>query len=99
MVTSKHLATFLLGVAAGAAIVKYKSMSEEEKEELMNKIKDKADEVKGEAEATVSTLQTYFEDLKGKGLDALKQYSGEAEKMVNDFINQNKPSSDTGKQA
>ncbi|MFM2385771.1 MAG: hypothetical protein RL660_528 [Bacteroidota bacterium] len=97
MVTSKHMATFLLGVAAGAAIVKYKSMSEEEKEELMNNLKSKAEEVKTEAEATVSTLQTYFEDLREKGLDALKQYSGEAEKMVQDFMNQAKNAGGTSK--
>jgi predicted HicB family RNase H-like nuclease len=93
------MATFLLGVAAGAAIIKYNSMDEAEKEELMNKIKSKAEEVKGEAEATISTLQTYFEDLKGKGMEAVKQYSGEAEKMVQDFMNQTKANPDAGKQA
>jgi gas vesicle protein len=98
-ITAKNMATFMLGVAAGAAMLKYQSMSEEEKEELTNKLKDKANEVKTEAEATVTTLQSYFEDLRTQGMDALKQFSGDAEKMVQDFMNHSKPGASDSKPA
>ena len=39
MINPKHLATFLLGSAAVAAIMKYNSLSEEEKEKLMVDLK------------------------------------------------------------
>jgi gas vesicle protein len=87
MISTKHMATFLMGVAAGAAIMKYNSMTKEEQEELLDHLKKKADEVKEEAETAVTQLQTYFEDLKGKGLDALQGHMGGAEQMIKDFVN------------
>jgi dsDNA-specific endonuclease/ATPase MutS2 len=98
-ITAKNMATFMLGVAAGAAMLKYQSMTDEEKEELTKKLQDKANEVKTEAEATVATLQSYFEDLRTQGMDALKQFSGEAEKMVQDFMNQSKTNPNGSKPA
>jgi gas vesicle protein len=92
-ITAKHLATFLMGAAAGAAIMKYNNMSKEEQEALVNNLKTKADDLKTEAEGAISNLQVYFEDLKGKGMDALKTHMGEAEHLVNEFIN---PKKDTG---
>ncbi len=85
-ISPKHLATFLLGAAAGAAIVKYKSMSPEEQENLVNDLKSKADTVKTEAEVAVEKLAVYFEDLKEKGMEALKSQMGEAEAMINDIL-------------
>ncbi|MBK7692247.1 MAG: hypothetical protein IPJ31_14470 [Bacteroidetes bacterium] len=61
MINPKHLATFLLGAAAGAAIMKYNSLSEEEKEKLMADLKAKADTVKNEAEEGFDKLKEYFE--------------------------------------
>ena len=52
-VNSKHIATFLLGAAAGYAAFKYSNMSDEEKEKLMNDIKNKAKDLKTEAEGMI----------------------------------------------
>jgi hypothetical protein len=48
-VNSKHIATFLLGSAAGAAAVKYMSMTPEEKGKLAADLKEKANKFKAEA--------------------------------------------------
>jgi nitrogen regulatory protein PII-like uncharacterized protein len=85
-ISPKHLATFLLGAAAGAAIIKYKSMSPEEQEALVSDLKTKANTVKDEAEVAVEKLAIYFEDLKTKGMEALKTQMGEAESIINDIM-------------
>jgi hypothetical protein len=97
MVTPKHIATFLLGAAAGAAIMKYNSMTKEEQDELVNNLKSKADQAQGEAVAAIDKLQDFFEDLKDKGITTLKEQMGNAEQMVQDFMKNNKanPSSES----
>jgi hypothetical protein len=87
-ISAKHLATFLMGAAAGAAIMKYNSLSDEEKEKLVGDFKAKANEVKGEAENALSHLQEYFEEIKTKGLDTLKTQFGEAEGIFKDLFAQ-----------
>jgi len=86
MVNGKHLATFLLGAAAGVAYFKYQDLSEEEREALKNGLKDKADGLKDEAASVVDKLEDYFEELKAKGGDALKEHLGDAENILNDLF-------------
>lgn len=86
----KHIATFLLGAAAGAAIMKYNSLSEEEKEALLEKLKKQAGDIKDEAEQATETVKTYMNDLKDKGMDTLKDYIGETEKIFGDLFKQKK---------
>ena len=50
MVNPKHIATFLLGAAAGYALFKYNSMTDEEKEKMYADLKEKANKLKDEAE-------------------------------------------------
>jgi hypothetical protein len=85
-VNSKHIATFLLGAAAGLAAAKYMSMTPEEKEKLANDIKDKAGKMKTEAEAAMDKAKDYFEELKTKGGEALKEHLTGAEKMMQDLF-------------
>jgi hypothetical protein len=85
-VNSKHIATFLLGAAAGLAAAKYMSMTPEEKEKLAGDIKDKANKVKTEAEEMMGKAKDYFEELKAKGGDALKDHMADAEKMMQDLF-------------
>jgi hypothetical protein len=85
-VNSKHIATFLLGAAAALAASKYMSMTPEEKEKLAGDIKDKANKVKSEAEEMMEKASNYFEELKTKGGDALKEHMADAEKMMNDLF-------------
>jgi hypothetical protein len=96
MISPKHMATFLLGAAAGAAIMKYNSMTPEEQEALLADLKAKADTVKSEAEEAVGQFQTYFEDMRSKGMEALKTNMGSAEGMVQDFINNMNKASGAG---
>jgi vacuolar-type H+-ATPase subunit H len=85
-VNSKHIATFLLGAAAGFAAYKYANMTPEEKEKLAKDVKDKANKLKTEAEEMMDKTKDYFEELKTKGGDVLKEHMADAEKMMNDLF-------------
>jgi hypothetical protein len=93
-VNAKHIATFILGAAAGLAAAKYMSMSDEEKEKLAGDLKDKANKFKDEAEAAFDKAKDYFEELKTKGVDAIKEHFSDAEKMMSDLFG--KKTADTG---
>ncbi len=88
-VNSKHIATFLLGAAAGYAAFKYANMSEEEKEKMMNDIKAKANDLKKEAEGMTEKAKEYFEELKTKGGSALKEQMGDVDGVINDLFGKN----------
>lgn len=85
-VNAKHIATFILGAAAGLAAAKYMSMSDEEKEKLAGDLKEKANRFKDEAEAAFDKAKDYFEELKTKGGEALKEHWADAEKMMADLF-------------
>jgi hypothetical protein len=93
-VNAKHIATFMLGAAAGLAMAKYLKMTDEEKEKMMNNIKDKANGFREEAETAVNKAKDYFEELKTKGASAMKEHMAEAESMVHDLFG-NKKSGET----
>jgi len=90
-VSSKHLATFLLGAAAGAAAIKYSTMSEEEKEKLMTDIKAKAKDMKSEAEGMAEKAKEYFEELRTKGSSALKEKLGDVDGVINELFGKTPP--------
>ena len=85
-VDAKHIATFLLGAAAGLAAHKYMTMTPEEKEKLASDIKDKANQFKTEAENAADKAKDYFNELKSKGGDALKEHFGNAESMLHNLF-------------
>ncbi len=85
-VNNKHIATFLLGAAAGIATMKYMSMSQEEKDKLAADLKDKANKVKDEAEKVMEKAKDYFEELKTKGSEAFKEHFSDAEKTMSDLF-------------
>jgi hypothetical protein len=85
-VDAKHIATFLLGAAAGVAAHKYMNMTPEEKEKLASDIKDKANQFKSEAENAAGKAKDYFEELKTKGGDALKEHLGNAENILHNLF-------------
>lgn len=76
-VNAKHLATFLLGAAAGIGATKYQNMSPEEREKMIAELKEKAKKFKGDAEDGFEKAKEYFEEIKSKGGDALKENFGE----------------------
>ncbi|MEP6951226.1 MAG: hypothetical protein ABI863_18195 [Ginsengibacter sp.] len=90
-VSNKHLATFLFGAAAALAAGKYMNMSDEEKQKLSAKIKDKAHQLKDEAETSVDRAKDYFNELKTKGSDAFKEHFPDAEKYFHDLFHKDSP--------
>ncbi len=86
MVNAKHMATFLLGAAAGAALLKYKTMTEEEKEEMMEKFKTKAEEFKTQATETAEKAEGYFEELMSKSGEAFKEMIESTENFFDDLF-------------
>jgi ElaB/YqjD/DUF883 family membrane-anchored ribosome-binding protein len=90
-VNSKHIATFLLGAAAGYAAFKYANMSDEEKEKMMNDIKSKAKDLKKEAEGMADKAKEYFEELRTKGGSALKEQMGDVDGVINDIFGKTPP--------
>jgi len=85
-VNSKHVATFLLGAAAALAAHKYMSMTPEEKEKLSADLKDKATKIKGEAESAMEKGKEYFEELKTKGADAMKEHFGDVSSVLHNLF-------------
>lgn len=86
MVNNKHIATFILGALAGLAAGKYASMSDEEKEKMMDTLKEKANNLKDDAVKTAGQAKDYFSELASKGTDAIKEHFPEAEKWMNDIF-------------
>jgi hypothetical protein len=85
-VNSKHIATFLLGAAAGYAAFKYADMTEEEKEKMMADLKAKANDLKNEAEGAADKAKEYFAELKTKGSSAFKDKFGDLDNMFDDLF-------------
>lgn len=83
-INAKHLATFILGAAAGVAAHKY--LQTEEGEKLLEDLKTKASDLKAEAEGGVDKAPEYFQELKTKGSEALKSNFPDAEKFLKDLI-------------
>jgi uncharacterized protein YfiM (DUF2279 family) len=85
-VNAKHIATFLLGAAAGFAVARYMSMSDEEKEKFMQGLKDRANGFKDEAENAAQKAKEYFEELKEKGSQAFKEHFSGADDLFKDLF-------------
>ena len=87
---SKHLATFLLGAAAGLAATKYMSMTPEERDKMIASLKEKANRIKGEADSGFEKAKEYFEELKAKGGDSIKDHFGDLSNMVHHLFSKEK---------
>ena len=83
MVNAKHLATFIMGAAAGVALNKY--LQTEEGQKLADDLKVKAGELKTQAEETIDKAPEYFEQLKTQGAEMLKQFP-DIEKLLHDLM-------------
>ncbi|MGJ7030962.1 hypothetical protein [Niabella hirudinis] len=100
MVNNKHIATFILGALAGLAAGKYTSMSDEEKEQMMNNLKAKANKLKEDASNSADQAKDYFSELATKGMDSLKEHFPGAEKWMHDlFGSKSADTSDTAADA
>lgn len=83
---SKHLATFLLGAAAAFGAYKYLNMTDEEKEKLATDLKDRANKLKDQALQAEDKASDYFNELKSKGSDALKEYMPKMEEFFGNIL-------------
>ncbi|MCF2445850.1 YtxH domain-containing protein [Dyadobacter sp. CY345] len=92
-INAKHLATFILGAAAGVAAHKY--LQTEEGEKLLEDLKTKASDLKAEAEGAVDKAPEYFQELKTKGSEAIKSNFPDAEKFLKDLIDKFAGTTDT----
>jgi len=66
MFNIKQLSTFLLGAAAGYAIFKYNSMTDEEKQNLKTDLEAKANKLKEEVETLFNNVLKKSEDNDNK---------------------------------
>ena len=104
-VNAKHLATFILGAAAGVALNKY--LNSEEGEKMMENLKEKGNQLKSEAEGAMDKGHEYFDDLKSGANEKFNEIVGnlkekypDAEKMINDlFAGFSKPKNEEGTSA
>lgn len=85
-VNNKHLATFLLGAAAAFGAYKYMNMTDEEKEKLATDIKDKANKLKKSALDAEDQAMDYFNELKTKSADSLKEYMPKMEEFFENLF-------------
>jgi len=85
-VNNKHLATFLLGAAAAFGACKYMKMTDEEKEKLANNIKDKANKLKNSALDAEKQAMDYFNELKDKGVEAMKEHLPKVEELFENLF-------------
>lgn len=81
---AKHLATFILGAAAGAALTKY--LQTEEGEKLVADLKEKGSQFKTEAETAMNNAPEYFDSLRDQLANMLKTNFPDAEKTINDIL-------------
>jgi predicted transcriptional regulator len=88
-VNAKHLATFILGAAAGVALNKY--LQTEEGEKTLNDLKEKASNLKTAAEGAIEKETEYFEKLKTEGAAALVEQFPGIEKFLADFMGTKPP--------
>ncbi|MFN8353425.1 MAG: YtxH domain-containing protein [Spirosomataceae bacterium] len=84
MINAKHLATFILGAAAGVALQKY--LQTEEGEKMLDDLKSQAKDLKNQAEEAVDKAPEYFEQLKTEGSAILKEKFPEVEKFLQDLM-------------
>ncbi|CAH0997000.1 hypothetical protein EMA8858_03137 [Emticicia aquatica] len=88
MVNAKHLATFILGAAAGVALNKY--FQTEEGEKALADLKVKAGQFKDEAEQAIDKAPEYFEKLKTEVSATLKDNFPDAEVFLQELFGKTK---------
>jgi phage-related protein len=86
MSKTSTIASIILGASIGVALVKYYSMTEEEREAFWERIKNITDELLDDAEHTVEKLEAYFDEIKSKGEDNLVEKLYVVKKMLKDLF-------------
>lgn len=89
-VRPKHIATFLLGAAAAVAALKYATLSDDDKEKLVDSLKEKANNLKDDAETKVDKVKELLTDLSSKGSETLKDSIADVEGFIKDIMKKGK---------
>ena len=66
MSKSNYIGAIILGAAAGLAILKFYSMPDEEREEFISHLKNRAHDLLDDAENTVDKVNHYFAEIDTK---------------------------------
>jgi len=66
MSKSNYVGAIILGAAAGLALLKFYSMPDEEREEFISHLKNRAHDLLDDAENTVDKVNHYFEEIDAK---------------------------------
>jgi hypothetical protein len=66
MSKSNYIGAIILGAAAGLAILKFYSMPDEEREEFISHLKNRAHDLLDDAENTVDKVNYYFAEIDTK---------------------------------
>lgn len=69
MANKNIVAAVLLGAAAGVALVRFFRLPQEERDEFVNRIKDKTSELLDDVENTVEKVEQFMDEYKSKGED------------------------------
>lgn len=63
----KYIAGIILGAAVGVALYKFFSMSEEERREWVDRVKETTHELLDNAEDTAEKVESYISEMNAKG--------------------------------
>ncbi|MEP6597475.1 MAG: hypothetical protein ABJA71_16090 [Ginsengibacter sp.] len=66
MSKSNYIGAIILGAAAGLALIKFYSMPDEEREEFISHLKNRAHDLLDDAENTVDKVNHYFAEIDTK---------------------------------
>jgi hypothetical protein len=66
MAKSNSIAAIILGAAVGLTLLRFFSLSKDERDQVLNDIKNKTHDLLDDAEATVEKVKHYVEELKSK---------------------------------
>lgn len=92
MEKKSKIAALILGAAAGVAIIKYLSMTPEEKSEFCDFIKEKTSDLLDNAEASVGKIEHFMNEYKSKPDDDWIDKLYVIKKMLKDLYGSEKHS-------
>ncbi len=86
MAKTSTIASIILGASIGVALVKYYTMTEEERETFWVRLKNIAEDLLDDAENTVEKVEAYIDEMKSKGENNLVEKLYVVKKMLRDLF-------------
>lgn len=85
MAKSTTIASLILGASIGFALLKFYSLSKEEREAFFDHLKNTTNDLLDDAEATVEKVEQYMSEIKLKGENEWIEKLYVLKKMLTDF--------------